>query len=232
MALMNEDMLIEYIKDELSAGVVNLELSDEIIKRNISRALMLSSDYFNYTTYKTVDVTQTTGSSGYIPLSDLDEDGHIPVVVSVFPTTNVMNVDAALLGLGSIYVNMGMALVPQLVAYSNMITRLANMESILGRNARIVGDKLYVDHFWSSVTIEYIPNVVKVENIHEGAWIRFLIDYSTALCKRQIAQSRGKYTVASNPAVTNPDELLSQANESITSLEESLKDKGAILARR
>lgn len=230
--LMTTEMMKEYIKDELGAGVVNIELSDEIIERNLNRALMLSSDYFNYTTYKTVEVNQTTGSSGYIPLSDLDEDGHVPVVVSVFPTTNVMNVDAALLGLGSIYINMGMALVPQLVAYSNMITRLANMESILGRNARVVGDKLYVDHFWSSVTIEYIPNVVKVENIHEGAWIRFLIDYTTALCKRQIAQSRGKYVVASNPAVTNADELLSQANEKISLLEEGLVNKGVVLARR
>ena len=230
--LMTENMLMQYIKDELSAGIVNLELSDNIIKRNLNRALMLSSDYFNYTTYRTVNVTKTTGSSGYVNLSELDDEGYIPVVVNVYPTTNVMNIDAALLGLGSIYINMGMSLVPQLVAYSNMLTRLANMEGILGRNARVVGDKLYVDHFWSSVTIEYIPNVVKIENIHEGAWIRFLIDYTAALCKRQMAQSRGKYVVASNPAVTNADELISQANDRIATLEDSLQNKGVLLARR
>lgn len=230
--LITRDLLIKSIKDELQAGVVNLELSDEIIDRNLDRSLFYSSDYFNYTTYKTVGVSKTTGSGGYIDLTELDEAGKVPTVVAVYPTTNVMNIDAALLGLGSVYINMGMALNKQLTAYSNMLQRLSQLESILGRNARVVGDKLYVDHYWSDVTVEYVPNVVEIENIHEGTWIRFLIDYTVALCKRQIAQSRGKYVVASNPAVTNSEQLLSEANESITSLKEELEQKGILLASR
>lgn len=230
--LIDKPTLISYIKDELDAGIVNLELSDTIIERNLDRALFISSDYFNYTSYKTVEVNKTTGSSGYVSLDQLDDEGQVPTIVKVYPTTNIMNIDAALLGLGSIYINMGMSLTPQLVAYSNMITRLANMESILGRNARVVGNKLYVDHYWSSITIEYIPNTVKVENIHEGAWIKFLVDYTSALCKRQLAQSRGKYIVASNPFTANADQLLSQANEEISRLEEDIKSKGIILVTK
>lgn len=231
MALMTRQNLIQVIKDELQAGVVNLELSNDIIDRNLDRALMYSTDYFNYTDYKTLSSEKTTGSSGYINLSDIDPNG-IPTVTQVWPTVNVMNIDAALLGLGSIYVNMGMSLNPQLMAYSSMLNKLTQLEGILGRNARVVGDKLYIDHYWTDVTIEYIPQTVEIEHINEGSWIRFLVEYTVALCKRQLAQSRGKYVVASNPATTNAAELMSQANDRIAELEEELKTKGVLLARR
>ena len=228
---MTEATLIQFIEDELNAGIVNIELSEDIIKRNLQRALMLSSDYFNYTTYKTVHVNKTTGSGGYIELNELDDEG-IPVVVAVYPTTNVLNIDAALLGLGSIFISTTAALNPQLNAYSTMLNKLSQLESILGRNARVIGDRLYVDHYFSDITVEYIPEVVKIENINQGSWIRFLVDYTTALCKRQIAQARGKYTVDSNPAVTNAADLLDQANAQIERLEEDLKTKGILLASR
>jgi len=231
MALINEQTLIQYVKDDLQAGIVNLEISDDVIKRNIDRALALSSDSWNYTTYKTVDLNRTTGSGGFIELKDLDPNG-IPVVVAVYPTTGIMNVDAALLGLGSIYINNNLGLDGQLNAYANMINRVSQLDSMLGRNARVIGDKLYVDKYFSSVTVEYIPQVVSIENINEGAWIRFLVDYSVALCKRQMAQSRGKYVVASNPATTNAADLLESANSRISELEEELKTKGVLLARR
>jgi hypothetical protein len=229
--LMTEEMLVQYIKDELNAGIINLELSEDIIKRNLQRALLLSSDYFSYTDYKTVEVNKTTGSGGYVDLSIIDPDG-IPIVVAVYPTKNVLNIDAALLGLGSVFISTTAALNPQLNAYSNMLNKLSQLESILGRNARIIGDKIYFDHYFADVTVEYIPQVVKIENINQGSWIRFLVDYTTALCKRQIAQSRGRYVVDSNPATSNAAELLEQANATLIELEEGLKTKGILLASR
>jgi hypothetical protein len=230
--LMTKDQLKQYIKDELNAGIVNLELSDTIIDRNLNRALYLSSDYFNYTTYKTISIEKTTGSGGYYDLSNLADDGLIPTIVAVYPTKNVLNIDAALLGLGSVFINTVSALNPQLNAYANMLNKLSQLESILGRNARVIGDKLYVDHYFADVTIEYIPQTVQIENIHEGAWINFLIDYTVALCKRQIAQSRGKYVIESNPASMNAAELLEQANSELIRLEEDLQTKGVLLASR
>lgn len=229
--LMTEEILIQYIKDELNAGIINLELSDDIISRNLQRALMLSSDYFNYTDYKKVLVNKTTGSGGYVDLTEIDPDG-IPIVVAVYPTKNVLNIDAALLGLGSVFISTTAALNPQLNAYANMLNKLSQLESILGRNARIIGDKIYFDHYFADVTVEYIPQVVKVEKIHEGSWIRFLVDYTAALCKRQIAQSRGRYIVDSNPAASNAAELLEQANATLLELEEKLNTKGILLASR
>jgi len=231
MPLITEALAIQFIKDELSAGIVNVEIDDDNIKRNISRALMFSGDYFNYTAYKTMPVVKSSGSSGYILLSDIDPTG-IPYINAVFPTKNVLNLDAALLGLGSVFISASHALNPQLNAYSNMVNKLSQLESILGRNARVVGDKLHVAHNFGDVTIEYVPAVPTLEDVNEGDWVRFLVDYSAALCKRQIANSRGKYVVSSNPAEINAADLADQATEKINQLEEEIKTKGLILASR
>jgi hypothetical protein len=230
--LIDEAGLIQYIKDDLQAGIVNLEISDEIIGRNLDRALGYSSDFFSYTSYKTLDINATTASGGYINLADIDGANKVPVVIAVYPTTGVINIDSALLGLGSMYVKVGQALDAQLSAYSTMISKVALLESILGRNARVIGDKLYVDKYYSRVTVEYIPEVIAIENINEGAWIRFLVDYTVALCQKQMAQARGKYVIASNPAVTNAAELYEQSVARITALEEELKTKGILITRR
>jgi len=230
--LLNKSTLINMIKDDLNAGIVNLELSDTIIERNLDRSLFVSKDYFNYTDYKTVSLIKGAGSGSYVPLTDIDNSGGKVTIINVFPTQNVMNIDAALLGLGTLYINSAASLDAQLSSYSTMVNRLANLESILGRNARVVGDKLYLDKYYNSVTVEYIPGKLDIEKIHEGAWIKFLIEYTTALCKLQLAQSRGRYVVSSNPASSNAAELIQQATATIDRLEESLKTKGILLTTR
>jgi len=232
MGIMNRDILIQCVKDELNAGITNIELSDAIIGRNIDRAVAISSDFYNYTEFKTLTVNPTASSGGWVNLSELDEDGGIPVVVAVYPTKNVLSIDAALLGLGSVFISTTSQLNPQLNAYSNMLHKLSNLESILGRNSHIVNDKLFLDHYFADVTVEYIPQIVKIENINEGNWIRFIIEYSAALCKRQLASSRGKFVVESNPATTNAAELLEQANTTIERLEEELQNKGFLYTSR
>lgn len=232
MGIMNRDILIQCVKDELNAGITNIELSDSIIGRNLDRSVAISSDFYNYTEFKTLTVNPTAASGGWVNLSEIDEDGGVPVIVAVFPTKNVLSIDAALLGLGSVFISTTSALNPQLNAYSNMLHKLSNLESILGRNSHIVGDKLFLDHYFADVTVEYIPQTVKIENINEGNWIRFLIEYTTALCKRQLAGSRGKFVVDSNPAATNAADLLEQANTIIERLEEELQNKGFLYTSR
>jgi len=233
--LINRETLVEYIKDELSAGLVNLELDDNIINRNIDQALMLSSDYWNYTTFKTVTPKKTMhGFGGVIELSELDDssDGAVPVVVNVYPTSATMNMSTALIGLPLLYINSGQGLENQLSTYSSMLNRLSMMESLLGRSARVVGDKLFVDKYIGPVTVEYIPQVVALENINEGSWIIWIKDYVVALSKRQLAQARGKYKVGSNPSEINAAQLLEEANSKIADLMEQLSKKGIIYASR
>lgn len=234
MAIMTRETLRQIVKDELSAGIVNIELDDSIIERNIDRALFLSSDYFTYTNYKTVEITPTSSFGGYIELSQIDDTGNqVPSIVDVFPVTGTTSMEGAVLGIGSFYVKgLGLQLDSYLRNYATMVNKLSLIDSILGRGARVIGDKLYVDKYYGSVTVEYVPNVLKIENIHEGSWIMWIIDYTVALSKKQIAQARGKFVVDSNPFSTNAAELLEQANTDIIKLEETLQTKGVLLTSR
>lgn len=218
---------IEYIKDDLGLGIVNLELDDKTIKRNISRALLVMSSYYSVPTYKTIDVTTTSVSGGYIPLEEIDEDG-ISVVTAVYPADTILRTEATLLGIGMLYMNVGQKLDAQINAYSNIVQKMALLESILGRGAKLVGDKLYIDNYYSKVTIAYIPAKLHISKITDGDWLRWALEYSIALSKRQLAQTRGKYVVDSNPAKTNAETLLNEANEKLVALEEDLALKGTI----
>ena len=45
---MDKDTLKKCIEDDLNAGIINLELDETIINRNLDRAIGLSTDYFTY----------------------------------------------------------------------------------------------------------------------------------------------------------------------------------------
>ena len=93
MAIMTEATLIETIKNELTAGMVNVELTDAMIKRIIQRALLISSDYFTYTDFKTLEVIPISAMGGYINLADIDDTGNkLPSIINVFPTVGTTNV--------------------------------------------------------------------------------------------------------------------------------------------
>lgn len=231
--MITRESLIEIVKDELTAGMVNLELTNKTINTNIDRALFLSSDYFTYTDFKTVEINQAGNGGGFIYLSDIDNTGNKrPSIVNVFPATNTNMLDGQLLGLGGFYIKGRDMFMKKMKDYSVMINQLSELDGLIGRAYRVVGDKLYVDKYYNRVTVEYVPNVVEIEHINEGSWIMWIIDYTVALSKRQMAQSRGKFVVASNPFTTNAATLLEEANAEIIRLEEILETKGVILASR
>lgn len=231
MAITTKENLISIVKTELTADIVSLELSDTIISNNIDRALWVSSDYWNYMDYKTLDIVASEGSGGFIELSEIDPDG-IPVITAVYPTQKTGNMDSSLLGLGSFYIQGYHNWNQRLNTYASMVSKLSQLESILGKNSRVVGDKLYVDKYYNTVTVAYIPNVVKVENINEGSWIQWIIEYAVALSKRQMAQARGKFTVDSNPHAPNAATLLEEANTALEVLREQLENKGVLKVSR
>lgn len=225
-------MAIEFIKDDLTGGqVVNLELDDTTIGRNIDRAIMFMSMYYTGLTYKTIDISKKSSTGGYIDFSEIDNKG-ISTLYAVYPVEEILRTDAGLLGLGHIYLSIGLALDNQIQTYANMLQKLSLLDSILGRNARIVGDKLYVDNYYTKITVAYVPKKLEIDDIHDGEWFKWIIEYALALSKRQLAQSRGKYVVQSSPSQPNAETLLSDANEKLRELEEAVKLKGLLIPSR
>ena len=162
--MITEQDVIEYVKDDLGLGIVNLELDDDNIKRNIKRALLVMSSYYSVPTYKTIDVTSTSSSGGYIPLEEVDADG-VSTITAVYPADTILKTEATLLGLGMLYMGVGQRLDTQINAYAGIVQKMSLLESILGRGAKLVGDKLYVDNFYSKITVAYIPETLKIDKI-------------------------------------------------------------------
>lgn len=230
--IFTETDVVEIIKDDLTGGqIVNLELDDTTIKRNIKRAISYMSMYYTGLSYVTKSLVSTTKSGGYLNLTDIDPGG-VNVIYAVYPMEGLLQTDSGLLGLGHIYLSIGAALDNQMTTYANMISKLSLLDSILGKNARVVGDKLYVDKYYGRVTIAYVPKTLTVETIQDGEWLRWVIEYAGALSKRQVATARGKYVVQSSPSQPNAPELLSDANETINRLEEEIKTKGLLIPTR
>lgn len=230
--IFTEEEIVEIIKDDLTGGqIVNLELDDTTIRRNIKRAITYMSMYYTGLSYVTRSPNSTTKSGGFIDLEEIDKGG-VNVVYAVYPKSGILQTDAGLLGLGHIYLSIGAVLDNQMSAYSNMISKLSLLDSILGRNARVVGDKLYLDKYYGAVTIAYVPKTLTVETIQDGEWLTWVINYAGALSKRQIATARGKYVVQSSPSQPNAPELLQEANETISRLEEDIKTKGLLIPTR
>lgn len=228
---MTKEELRQIIIEDLSAGLMHFELDNSIVDRNIDRALLYSTDYFNYVSYKTVDITGVAGSSGYIDLTNFDGEG-IPVITAVFPTQNITSVESSLLGVGSLYISQGADVTGRLTSYANVMNKYSQMESMLGRGARLVGNRLYIDKYYKSVTLEYIPRKVEIDKIVEGSWLRWIIEYAGALSKLQLGQSRGKYIVSSNPSTINAAELIEQAVATKEQLEQELEQKGILRVSR
>lgn len=230
--MIDKETAVQYIIDDLSADLlVNLELENELIERNIDRALMYMGMYYSGLTYKTVDIKKQSSTGGYIDFDDIDEKG-ISTLYAVYPIDAVLRTDAGLLGLGHIYLSIGLALDNQIQTYSNMVQKLSLLDSILGRNARVVGNRLFLDHYYSKVTVAYIPKKLEISDIYDGEWLTWILEYASALSKRQLASTRGKYTVQSSPSQPNAAELLEDANRRLTELEEFTKTKGLLIPSR
>ena len=246
--------VLDFVYDELSAGgIVNLELEDEVILRNVDRTLRYMTDFFVIPMYKTFSVAGATDATAqnFIPLSlpksedpdgtksidpydsDIERRPRKPTIERVIPSSNIINLDLALVGINSSMAISTLGDVGSRTSnYAIMIQKLSQLESILGRGAKVVNDKLFVDKYYGDVTVVYLPEKLEVGQINEGYWQRFLIEYTTALCKRQMAQSRGKFVVSSNNISTNAEQLLTQANETIAKLEEEIQNHMFVLTSR
>ena len=74
--IFTEEEVVEIIKDDLTGGqIVNLELDDTTIRRNIKRAITYMSMYYTGLSYVTRSPNSTTKSGGFIDLEEIDKGG-------------------------------------------------------------------------------------------------------------------------------------------------------------
>jgi hypothetical protein len=106
------------------------------------------------------------------------------------------------------------------------IGAFSQAEALINRSWKVIGKKLFLDKFYSSITIEFVPRIIGLDDIDDDSWISWIQRYATALTKEVEASIMGKFIVDSNPFKPDTDRLLSEAASEKASLLEEIKDRG------
>jgi hypothetical protein len=226
------------IKDRLTGGVVDFELSDSIIDTHLKRALSLCSHWF-----EEPDVAQTVSldnlaEGGYrVKVSQLVRKPH--VIRDVLPTRNNRRVSA---GIGfppdvPTEANiLGFRSYNELTAgseniYANIIAIGVNaqMDQVYGGNLTWwqIGEDILIDSSVmpnSSVTIIFSPKPETLEQVTHQTALAWIIDYASALTKYSLGRARSKFEGGDLEFTTDGKDLVNEATTELTTLKEQLQN--------
>lgn len=75
------------------------------------------------------------------------------------------------------------------------------------------------------VTVRYVPDFKDVSEIVSNTWIDYLIRLSEAHLKKAIGRVRSKYTVEGSNVTLDGEQLLSEANDELSTIREELENR-------
>ena len=216
----------------LGAPVIEINASDEQIDDRIDEALSYYADYhFDGTEkqYYKHQITNQNKTDGYITLPD-----NIIGVVNLFPigeglnTNNLFNIRYQI-ALNDLYTLTNVSLVPYYMAMQHISTLeeiLVGQQPIRYNRHR---NRLHIDVDWNKVNVdEYVIveayQVVDPDTFTEVWKDRWLLQYCTALIKRQWGTNLKKFTGMMMPGGIqfNGQQIYDEAIEEIRLLEQDM----------
>lgn len=224
----------DYIKMELGAPIVDVELSDDVILKLIERALRLMSRYNLVTLWYT-----TTLSNKQVDLSQLPH--HVSYVRDVLKSkgdalsnttamTSMFGFPAGLKVMSSSFdgrrtvsditsaFNESVLMQRNLASYKDQLTfDFDRFNNVLYIDTGLVGEY--------NITIEYIP-VLEVQDLYllrsNQDAMDILMKYATGYAMVSLGRARGKYSTSNYSWSLSADELLSTGKQMITDAENYL----------
>ena len=238
---------VEHIKDELTGGVLELEIDDETIAKMVNQALREVQRYIDET--KLVEVP-------FAPCIDLgpytDEDGvehpgfkhsSIIKVYRTAPIGDLSNSNNGISNIDPMYAQVWVAygnggsmynLNNYLMNYMsyNTLLQLRNTTSTdLAFKEDKHDNKLYINvsgGYPTTIAIEYVPIFEKVEDVKSDYWIDIIQRLALALTKRVLGRIR-TFAKQSNALYTiDGDTLLAEGNEELKELREILRNNSML----
>lgn len=107
---------------------------------------------------------------------------------------------------------------------------LRQIKNTMSTDMKFIYDKhknlLYINNALSNpttITIEYIPKLTSVEDVHDEDWMDILVKYSIAYCKIAVGTIRSRYTLPNSPVSQNGENLLSAGYEELKTLDDQLQ---------
>lgn len=204
-----EDGVVTLIKNQLGFPAVKLEIDDTVIKSFIHEAVSIISSKSNITKTKVIQANSCV---------DFPEGE----VIRVYDNRPILNNGAdSFFGFNS-RVSKSSGDFDSLV-----IERATNNFQLEQRvvDFKYLEGKLYLYNFSGSVTVEYAPKTLSLEELGESERI-WAKAYALALCKESIGRIRSKYKSSSSPFELDGDTMLSEAQDEKRELKDQLRDEG------
>lgn len=221
---------IEYIKLQVTGGLLELEIDDAVIGKFIDAALVELRRYIDQTNLITVPFSRC------IDLTDFNHSA----IVAVYRTEGLIGDMTDVRGSSEVdpmyaqkwmaFSNGGMSYnlndyVLNYLAYSTLNQMLNTTSTDLAFKEDKSADKLYINctERPKMITIEYVPVFTNVEQITSDYWIDILKRLSLAMTKVALGRIRTRFTQSNALWTQDGETMLQEGNEELKELREVLR---------
>lgn len=223
---------IEAIKLELTGGILELEIPDEIIGKVVNKAFKEIQRYIDTTNLITIP---------YTPCIDLDgfSDYKCSSIVKVYRTEGYdggVSSEAGILdpmymqrwmifSNGGTMYNLENYLL-NYMSYNTLLQMRNTTSTDLAFKEDKLNKKLYINVAYDKpekITIEYVPIFTDVSEITSDYWQDILQRLALAMTKIVLGRIRSRYTQSNALWTQDGETMLAEGNEEITNLREILR---------
>ena len=247
MALYKLEDYVEDIKLELTGGLLELEISDEIIGKTVNKALREIQRYIDETKLVTVPFAKCIDLGPYVDENGVKHPGfksssitqvYRAEAVGDTGNSHYSGVDPMWAqqwtvfsnGNGSSMYNLNNYLL-NYMSYSTLLQIRNTLSTDLYFQEDKHDHKLYINvsgNIPSQITIEYVPLFESVEDIQSDYWKDILFRLSIALVKKQLGRIR-TYSKQSNALwALDGDTILAEGVEEERAIREKLEADSTI----
>lgn len=225
---------IDEIKLNVTGGVLELEIEDEIIERIVTSAMRELQRYICSTEIVTLPYEKCLDLKDYkinaiarVYRAQVNDSANMQEATADPMSIGMWQVYG---GVGSIY-NLQDSLY-NLGAFSTLKQISNTLSTDLSWYFEDSQKKLYINTTMESganVTIEYVPRYENVEDITSDYWIDFLMRLSTALTKVTLARIRGRFSQSNALWAQDAETLLSEGTKELDELRAYLQKNTQLL---
>ena len=231
----------EELKIKLTGGILELELTDDVIDRLVASALREVQRYVNTTRLVTVPYQRC------IDLKELKEENGKPIKVSsifrVYRTQGyVADGDSKVMdplyasqwqllsGTGNMYNFQDYAY--NYMSWNTMLQIRNTTSTDLSYKYDKYDEKLYINvatNAPTNITLEFIPRFDSIEDVNSDYWIDIVFRMATALCKIAVGRIRTRYTQSNALWTQDGAQILDEGNTELTELRNSLQENAMLI---
>lgn len=240
---LTKQQYIEYIKLQLSGGILDLEIEDTTVGKFVDAALMELQRYIDETTMITVPFASCIDTSGFEDVCS--------AITNVYRTEGYTGDGGSSLSDGSqvdpMYAQTWMVFssggntynlrnyLYNYLAYNTLIQIRNTMSTELSFVEDKHNHKLYINpglDYPTRVTLQYIPVFKDPGEVTSDYWIDILKKLSLAMTKTALGRIRTRFTQSNALWTQDGDTMLQEGNEELKDLREILRTNSLYLFPR